>query len=153
MTGQQIVAPLQLALLLAAVGCRSGVDLTPAHAEVDLPVSESFGIGRSGDETIEFPPFVRVIARPELYDGKMIQLIGYMNLEFEGNGIYQSEELFKHGGSADALWLDVEGMRCKPPFSRGWVLIEGTFNGERRGHFGMYAGTLEKITRMDAWRR
>jgi hypothetical protein len=117
-----------------------------------LPVGESSGIARAGDEPVEFPPFVRVIARPELYHGKRISLIGYMNLEFEGNAIYHSEEEYRHAQSQDAIWLDVDGMKPKPPLARGWVIVEGTFNGERRGHLGSYAGTLERITRLDAWR-
>lgn len=75
-----------------------------------------------------------------------------MNLEFEGNALYHSEEQYRHAQSADAIWIEVDGMKPKPPFARGWVIVEGTFNGERRGHFGSYAGTLEKITRLDAWR-
>ncbi len=74
-----------------------------------------------------------------------------MNLEFEGNGLYFSEEQYRHGGTADAIWIDVDGMKPSPPFARGWVIVEGSFNGERRGHFGMFAGTLEHITRMEAW--
>lgn len=75
-----------------------------------------------------------------------------MNLEFESNALYNSEEQYRHGQTADAIWIEVDGMKPKPPFARGWVIVEGTFNGEHRGHFGSYAGTLEKITRLEAWR-
>lgn len=138
-------------VLLTLAACRSGVDVTPAHAEVTAPVGESMAVTR-GENLVQFPPFIRVVARPELYHEKRIQLVGYMNLEFEGNGLHLSEELYRHGDSANAIWLDVEGMRIQPPFSRGWVIVEGTFNGERLGHFGMYSGTLKNITRMDPWR-
>lgn len=140
-----------IAFIIAAGACRTAVDLTPAHVETQIPVGESSGIAHAGDAPVEFPPFGRVIARPELYHGKRIQLVGYMNLEFEGNAIYHSEEEYRHAQTADALWIDVEGMKPKPPFARGWVIVEGTFNAERRGHFGLFAGTVEKITRLDSW--
>ncbi len=31
---------------------------------------------------------IRLIATPEKYDGKTIQVIGYLHLEFEGDAIY-----------------------------------------------------------------
>ena len=80
------------ASIVVLAACRTAVDPTPAHAETRLPVGESSGIARAGDEPVEFPPFGRVIARPELYHEKRISFIGYMNLEFEGNAIYHSEE-------------------------------------------------------------
>ena len=140
-----------LCLLVFCLSCSSKVAVTPAHVETAVGVGESFGVAREGHEPVEFPPFIRVIARPELYHSKRIQLVGYMNLEFEGNALYLSEEQYLQGGPADALWIDVEAMKGKPPFARGWVVVEGTFNGERRGHFGMFAGTLEAITRLQAW--
>ena len=132
-------------------GCRSH-DLTPAHVETQLPVAESMAAPR-GAGSVEVPPFIRVIALPEKYHRRTIQLIGYINLEFEGNALYLSRELFLHGGSGDAIWVDVEGMKIQPAFRRGRVIIEGTFNAERRGHFGMFAGTLESISRLDPWRQ
>jgi hypothetical protein len=78
-------------------------------------------------------------------------MIGFMNLEFEGNALYVSEEFFRHGATQDALWLDVEGMTVKPPFHQGYVIVQGTFDGERRGHLGMFAGTIQRIKRLEAW--
>lgn len=133
--------------------CRSSVDITPAHVETRLPLPPSAEASPSGADLSELAsPFARVIARPELYHGKVIQLVGYLNLEFEGNALYHSEEEYRHGQTAEALWIDVDGMNLKPPFARGWVIVQGTFNGERRGHFGLFAGTIEKITRIDPWR-
>ena len=57
-------------------------------------------------------------------------------LEFEGNALYLSEEQYLHGDAADAIWIDVEGMKIKPPFS----------------HFGLFAGTLESVTRLEPWK-
>jgi hypothetical protein len=104
------------AAIVVVAACRSAVDLTPAHVEMPLPVGES-GIARAGDEPVESPPFGRVIARPELFHGKQISLVGYMSLEFEGNALFHSEEQYRHAQSADAIWIDVDGMKPKPPFA------------------------------------
>jgi hypothetical protein len=142
-----------LALAIALSGCRTAATLTPAHADMgEVSVSESAGLARAGEAEIEFPPFGRVVARPELYHEKRVSLVGFINLEFEGNALYHTESEYRHAQTADAIWIDVEGLKTKPPFARGWVIVEGTFNGERRGHFGSFAGTLEKITRLDRWR-
>ena len=36
------------------------------------------------------PSLIELIARPELYDGKRVRVIGFVNLQFEGNGLYVS---------------------------------------------------------------
>lgn len=36
---------------------------------------------------VEGVSLIQLIATPEQYHGKMIEVIGYLNLEFEGNGI------------------------------------------------------------------
>lgn len=95
--------------------------------------------------------FVHLLAHPEKYNGMRIQLVGYANLEFEGNGFYLSEELFRKASPQDALWLDVDDIKVTPKFTRGWAIIAGTFNADKRGHFGMYAGSIEHIALFDAW--
>lgn len=115
-----------------------------------MPVGTTVAV--PGSDAIEAPSFARLLARPELYHLKRLRLIGFLNLEFEGNALYHLEDEYRHSQDSDALWVDVEGMKAQPPFARGWVIVEGTFNGERRGHFTAFAGTLEKITRLEAWK-
>ena len=49
---------------------------------------------------------VKLIANPEKYNGKRIQVIGYLHLEFEGNAIYLHEEDFKRRISANSFWVE-----------------------------------------------
>ena len=96
---------------------------------------------------------MHLLANPEKYHNRQVTLVGFINLEFEGNALYMSENQFRLRASHDALWLDVAHMGIKPPFQKGYVIVEGSFNGERRGHFGMFAGTLENIKRLESWRQ
>jgi hypothetical protein len=40
------------------------------------------------DSLVEEVSLIQLIATPERYHGKFVEVIGYMNLEFEGNAIY-----------------------------------------------------------------
>src|SRR6266481_3107840 len=50
---------------------------------------------------------VQLIANPKEHDGKFVRLIGYVNLQFEGNGIFLHSEDCKRGITANGLWLEV----------------------------------------------
>lgn len=83
----QINLPTTIVLAVVLSACRTTGTLTPAQANLgDVPVAESVVLARAGQESVEFPPFGRVVARPELYHEKRISLIGFMNLEFGIHG-------------------------------------------------------------------
>ena len=98
---------------------------------------------------------VELIANPEVFNGKKVRLVGYMNLQFEGNALYLHAEDYKHGLSRNGLWLQVpkgwpdNAKKCP---SKSYVLLEATFNATNTGHFGLYSGGLETITRCTRWR-
>lgn len=98
---------------------------------------------------------VKLIANPEKYDGKRIQAIGYLHLEFEGNAIYLHEEDFKHSMSENSFWVNFSSKLTKEQdlkkFSDKYVIIIGTFKANEKGHMGMFGGTLDNIVRLDLW--
>jgi len=98
---------------------------------------------------------VKLIANPEKYDGKRIQVIGYLHLEFEGNAIYLHEEDFKHAISENSFWVDFSDKLTKKQdpkkFNDKYVIIIGTFKANDKGHMGMFGGTLDNIVRLDLW--
>src|SRR5688500_1466173 len=113
---------------VSTVPARSSADITPAHVETNLPIGEPFCIRRRGDEReVCFPSFVHLLANPEKYHNRQVTLVGFINLEFEGNALYMSENQFRLRASHDALWLDVAHMGIKPPFQKGYVIVEGNF--------------------------
>ena len=97
---------------------------------------------------------VQLIANPQAYDGIHVRVIGFLRIEFEGNGLYLHEDDFKHGIAKNGLWVDVSddmiGRRAQ--LDKKYVLIEGTFDAKMTGHMGLWSGSIQKITRCQAWR-
>lgn len=50
---------------------------------------------------------VQLIANPEKFDGKLIRIIGFLRLEFEGDALYLHREDYENGIMGDAIWVDV----------------------------------------------
>lgn len=96
---------------------------------------------------------VALIATPERYEGKKVQVIGYVVLEFEGTAVYLHEEDAKHLLTSNGLWLDfekvtrslVKNAEAQPQYA----IIDGVFRGGMQGHMGLWSGSLTDLTRLD----
>lgn len=98
---------------------------------------------------------VELIANPTKFNGKRVRIIGYLNLEFEGNAIYLHHDDFIHSIYENGLWVDVaKGLRQTEPKceSKSYALIEGRFVAANRGHGGGWHGAIEDVTRCSPWR-
>ena len=91
-----------------------------------------------------------LLVRPEDYDGKRVQVMGFAHFEFESNGLYLHRDDAEHGIDLNGLWMD-------PPYSPGdslrdhYVMVEGTFDAQNKGHLGMWSGAIVKVTRAVRW--
>ena|SRR5439155_6753325 len=105
-----------------------------------------------------FPSLIELLARPELYDGRRVRVIGFVNFAFEGNALYLSRADWEHAVTRNGLWIDPPPRfesnwgpsRAEP--NRRYVLVEATFRAERRGHLALWSGALEQVTRLEEWR-
>lgn len=99
---------------------------------------------------------VRLIATPEKYDGKTIQIIGYLNLEFEGNAVYLHQEDYEKSLSKNSFWVDfskeIKSKTDIMKYNKKYVIIVGRFNLKSKGHMGMFGGSIENISRLDIWK-
>jgi hypothetical protein len=140
-----------IASTLLLVSCASSAPLSTAHAPsiVGEGVPPCMKSGADGQCDLYDASFIQLVSRPEVYNGKRIFLIAFVNLEFEGNAAYLSEELQRHGSSRDAVWLDLTDISRAPTFRRGYARVEGTFTAGSGGHFGMFAGTISRIQRLE----
>jgi hypothetical protein len=87
---------------------------------------------------------IQLIANPDKYDGKLISVIGYLRLEFEGNVLYLHEEDYEHSITKNAIWVSV-GPKMKPyadQLNMHYVLLVGTFNAANKGHMGLNSGSI-----------
>jgi hypothetical protein len=96
---------------------------------------------------------ISLVSTPLWNHGNKIQTIGYLELEFEGNAVYVSEESCRRGISKNGVWVRVpeEIESQKELLNHKFVIIEGTFSCLDQGHFGMFSGTIKDITRIEVW--
>lgn len=98
---------------------------------------------------------IKLIATPEKYHGKQIQVIGYLNLKFEGDAIYLHKEDYSKGISNNGFWVNFSKETIEKKnlngYNKKYVIIVGTFDMNDRGHMGMFGGTIKNITRLDLW--
>jgi hypothetical protein len=98
---------------------------------------------------------IQLIANPQQYDGSPIRLIAFLNMEFEGNALYLHREDYEKSMPSNAIWISLtdQQLNKSKKLSGGYVLVEGTFRAKDRGHLGMFAGSVERVTRIQTWER
>jgi hypothetical protein len=99
------------------------------------------------------PSLIALIATPDRYHMKPVRVIGFANLEFEGNALYVDREAFNSGLLSSAVWIDLPDSLVPKDSSlrRGYYIVEGRFRADIRGHMGMNSGTIDSITRFEPW--
>jgi len=97
---------------------------------------------------------VRLIASPEKFDGKLIRVIGFLRLEFEGNVLYLHREDYENAILGDGIWVDVtsEMRKQSGTLNMNYVLLEGIFSARDKGHMGMWSGSIKQVRRAQLWR-
>ena len=151
-----------LALVVTTAACnesRPGTrpDILAGHRQPDTTGLRCASVGDAGECTLWAPSLIELIVRPEDYDGKRVRVIGFANFEFEGNGLYVSEEDWKHRIFRNGVWLDpppgtVSESAPSPALpNRRYVIVEGTFSARDKGHMGMWSGAIEGVIRLDPW--
>ena len=148
-----------LALLIAialsvASGCIS--EQKQISKDVGTPVPSVTNDSHGQDKPSEFVGLVspiKVIANPTMFDGKRLQVLGFMHLEFEGNAIYISREDHEYGLYKNGLWLEIprsDPLHCNE-VNDSYVIIDGVFSATNRGHGGFFSGAIENITLCKRW--
>lgn len=89
-------------------------------------------------EVVEHVSMIQLIANPERYKGKLVAVGGFVNLEFESNGIFLHKEDYEQGIRANGLWLNAA--ECTRPdgakFSTGYALVIARFTRAPSGRVG-----------------
>lgn len=76
-----------------------------------------------------------------------MRIEGFLHVEFEGNAIYLHKEDYDRGLSKNGLWVSSpDSLRVRMvEASDQYVLIEGTFDKRRHGHFGSWRAKLKTL--------
>lgn len=100
---------------------------------------------------------IELISNPSDYDGKPIRVIGVGNLEFEGDAIYLSKDDWKYNIFQNGLWIDLGAISISyeeaVSFNGKFVIIEGVFDKDDKGHLSAWPGTIKEISRYQLWER
>jgi hypothetical protein len=97
---------------------------------------------------------VQLIVNPERYDGKRIQLIGFLRIEFEGTALYLHREDYERGIEKNALWINIPtGMsKAQSDAVNGqYVICLGTFDAAHHGHMDLFSGEIKNVDRLQLW--
>jgi hypothetical protein len=98
---------------------------------------------------------VNLLATPLKYDGKLVQIVGYAQIQFEGDSIYLSESDAAHDILQNGLWLKFSGSTVDRKIlgksGRGYALVVGVFDARETGHMGLWPGGIVQITRFEPW--
>lgn len=100
---------------------------------------------------IEFISLITLIQNPEKFAGKKVRVVGLCTLAFEGKAVWTSREDMEKAVTKNAVWLDSKLDKDTTKLDKKFLLVEGVFNATRKGHLGMYSGTIESITRLELW--
>lgn len=111
------------------------------------------GINPANQYAIEVS-MVQLLATPEKYHGKLVRVIGVGNLEFEGNYLSLSKEDHAYG-VGNSVWIEL-GNKATPyekakKYNGKYVIVEGFFDKDDRGHFDMFCGSIKDISRYELW--
>jgi hypothetical protein len=96
---------------------------------------------------------IQLIANPQKFDGKHIRIIGFLRIEFEGNALYFHREDYQIGLLKNAIWVDVTPEMEKQPseLNMQYVLLEGIFSANEKGHLDAFSGSIKHINRVMPW--
>ena len=96
---------------------------------------------------------IKLIATPEKYDGKNVEAIGFLKLEYEGDKLYLHEEDYKHGITENAIWLGVTKKQRQDLENSNmhYALVAGTFKAGNNQMSGHTNGTIIHITVARIW--
>lgn len=100
----------------------------------------------------EYCSLINLIATPESYDGKKVQVIGVAVVRFEGTAVFLARDDAERGVRKNAIWLELEDLDKFKHLNGKYVVVQGTFVAAMKGHGGMYSGSLRNITRLDEWK-
>jgi hypothetical protein len=95
---------------------------------------------------------VRLIAVPEKYAGRQVQVLGFLSIAEEEEALYLSQEDYLHGVATSSLSLRLAGdqrNRAKA-LNLKYVLVEGTLSLQK-GPFKWGNATIVNVHRLEEW--
>ncbi|HRS17779.1 MAG TPA: hypothetical protein P5234_16195 [Thermoanaerobaculaceae bacterium] len=122
-------------LIFSATGVEA-IDPQSVPKHIPLPVS-----------------IISLIAHPQRYDGHVVYLKGWLQVDDVQGIIYLSSEALRLNGFGEGIWVDFRdsslGLTKLSIANRRYVAIRALFDASRHGDMGLYQGTLTGITLLE----
>lgn len=117
-----------------------------------LPAMLAMAVNAQAGQPLDVS-IIQLIANPEAYQGKTVRIIGFLHLEFEGNGLYLHQEDYIHSLYSNGIWINAIGPFYTKATSDNnrYVLVVGTFDSKDHGHMGLWPGAIKNLERLDSW--
>jgi hypothetical protein len=95
---------------------------------------------------------IRLIANPESFDGKPVNVVGFLHIGDSSRILYLSSEDYLHTNLGNGLWLESSSLISEnsEKLDMNYVQVVGIFSAKRMGHAGTDAG-IARITRCAVW--
>ncbi len=116
-------------LFLSVVACRDASQIVPQRVSI-----------------------LQLVAAPDTWNGKLVQTIGFLRLEHEGDALYLHEDDFRHRLSDNAVGVDIpERFPARAKLSMNYVLVEGVFRAADPRDAASFPGTISAVQRAEVW--
>ena len=104
-----------------------------------------------GLETTNTPhkvSLINLVATPEKYDGKIIIVTGFLNLEFEDYALYFHSEDYERALTANSITISVQDDPELKKLDKKYVVIQGVFRSFGDLRYSRGHGHIENIERI-----
>jgi hypothetical protein len=108
--------------------------------------SDDFVAGSPSERPPPVVSMIELLAHKEGFEGKLVQVSGFLSVRFEDNALYFDENAYLHTFTENALWVDFDDTD-RPTFAKynkhsGYVI--GVFRSSGcNGHLCLYGGRIE----------
>jgi len=109
--------------------------------------------GQASTKSAELVSMVQLIASPEKFDGKVVQVIGFLRLEFEGDVLYLHADDYKNRINKNGLWVSRNKTMTDSAdqLNMHYVVLVGTFRAGNKGHMSLNSGAITDIAVAKVW--
>lgn len=95
---------------------------------------------------------ISLIGNPATYHKQVVQVEGFLNLEFEASAIYLHKIDRDLGIDKNGIWIKVSRADLEKLLylHQKYVILEGTFDMDNQGHLSSYSGALTNLRMIKA---
>ena len=90
-----------------------------------------------------------LVQSPEMYDGQAVRVSGLCSFQMEFNAIWSAPENMAQLITKNGIWLSVGRDARLLEYDGTYMVIEGVFSAQNRGHLGLWSGAIETVSRLE----